>query len=278
MAYQVGLWVLVFWGGLALLFVFRQYGSSLTEARKARERLVHAARDYERGAVSDAQRTVLSVLEKKPELAGQALDGLGMDLLGMPKVFMALGAHFAEVQEDGAISGLDDRMQRIQYLLVSGRAREASSEIDALAAKGDALPEAFLWKARIALAGGDPVAAREAFDAFWEANASLREELAAALDPGDVAQRGKATGPPDDLGATLDAMLWAGLWEEAFRLNEERRNPGAGGPESDFVLGLHLESRGQREAAASAYSAALGKRPNHVLSLLRLRALVGDGI
>ncbi|HJK98727.1 MAG TPA: tetratricopeptide repeat protein, partial [Polyangiaceae bacterium LLY-WYZ-14_1] len=200
-------------------------------------------------------------------------------------------------ERGGQAFGYD--LARAAGALVDGRYGEAGGLLDRAARAAPRDPYVPLVQGELALATGDPEAAREAFKTALELGGEARAgwgvaRALLALDDGGAIAAGKATlaASPRHVAARTalarDA-LDGGRLDEALRLAREAagRTPVEGErlvpsprerPEALAVLGRVQEARGNRVAALRAFEESLEGDPYAVEALLGAgRVLLRDG-
>lgn len=246
------------WFALLIAFcagvlVMRDQGRQLLSISHAREELNAGIDLYRGGKADEGQRLIARQVLSHPELWGETLDRLGMQVLGLPLVYGELQAY---VDSGGGFKSTEALYQA--RAIVQGEETSAESG------------QALLWDGRAKLSAGDVFGAKPAFDAYWDRRRGGQRRA--------QAYQRILSSVESPLGAGAEEaahlLLGMGLWDEAFALCAQAEGAGAG---LRFFDGLQLELGGDFVAARSVYADLLGERPNHRLGRLRLDALSGAG-
>jgi len=259
-AYNVGLWLVICVGGVALLGVLRQYGFRVSTRQEARGQLAEAKSYCEQNAVAKCEERLHQALDLYPDICGEVIEELGERLVGLPSVRARLGAMLD--QDPDRV----DELTLARYRIVNGETKRAVAVLTDLVAGGDGGREAYLWLARAELASGDMPAAQRHFDEYWAMSADDRAEVVARI-------RAAGAADAEGLYKTGRKFFNSGLWKEAFSAFSEAGRLGLSTPDLEFFQGVALELAGRREQALDVYSKVLAELPSHLMTLRRLEAL-----
>ncbi len=262
--YNVFAWCAMLTLAVVLLAVLRQYGSAFSVRHEARSRLREAEHLYENGLTNECERSILTAMTEAPELTSEVLEQFDLRLVGMPLVLQ-------RVEQVLRTGGLDDKLARAQYYLLTGDSDRAVRLLEMYSRQRGGDYQCNLWLGRIYLVRGDLAKARSQFDAYWRkaplSSSQILEYLPSADSP-DHADRLLQTGR---------SLFWAGQWRQALRMFDSAVREGAAETaELLYYRGVAEEMRNEPERARNAYARAVSMEPSHYRSLQRLQALLAD--
>ena len=267
-------WALLLLCAVSFLFALRHYGEALTNRLDLRALLNTARREFDRGDPTTAEKTVLGLLDKHPELAGAIVDRFAINLLAFPRVYALLTASDIPSAIPKGESGFAlTPLQRAKLLLIAGHTQDAKSRLASLDDSGPRSAEMWLWLARLALTEGDIQTAKTHFDEFWRTTTEDRDDACAAIVRDILGLNADPVLTGERSVELAHRLFWTGLWDEAFAVVRKARASGRADAELDFYEGVALELDGHTHAAGRAYAHLLTTRPNHALALLRLREI-----
>lgn len=245
-------WVCLLVVGGALIFAAARISRAHIRTADIQARVEAGLNVFRQGDVLAAQQQLLNIIRAHPSASSIVLNHAENDLLGMPQVYTAL-------RSDASIKGID----RVRLLLLSGDTIGAVAMMEGLDSR-DALPrEGYLWWARILLDQGDVEGAQVRFGNYWQGHGHEREKATAALLEDDRLGR--------SLPEQFYALLWTGLWEEAFALTADEENNLT--EDTALLRALEADLKGAKSEALQQYQAILKTTPNNRLSRQRAEAL-----
>lgn len=251
-------WLMVLVVGATGLMALRQWGWSRIEEEHARTEFAQTREAFDRGDVIQAQKTLVRLLEARPERLARALAVFDTDILGMP----AAAATVSRSPERQHLSS----MERLRQSFILEGFDDALKQLDTMPPKGKNDRAALLWHARLLLRAGNFGDADERFDRYWSGYPDERRETIDQLTPGDeeLKQRG---------ASAADQLFALGLWDEATQVAKDALAAGAEDPSLGFYTANMAERREGRVVAIAKYEQVLEALPNHDLALRRIQVL-----
>lgn len=252
-------WVMVLSiGGLSLM-ALRQWGWLRIEEEHTRTVYAQTRDAFDRGDVIRAQKTLVRMLEAKPDRLAHALAIFDTDALGMPVVVSTIG----QSPEQANLSAID----KLRQTLVFEGADAVLEKLDALPTDEPKSDRAVaLWHARLLLLAGNFGDANNQFDYYWAGYLDERRQTTDQLTPSDNEFK--------QYGASAADQLFAlGLWDEAAHVANHAIAAGADDPGLGFYIANMAERDQGSKEAIEQYKRVLEALPNHDLALRRVQAL-----
>ncbi|MBM3290677.1 MAG: hypothetical protein FJY92_11045 [Candidatus Hydrogenedentes bacterium] len=253
--------------GIGVLFGLRHAGQSVLSTSEAKAALAAIQEEYRRGEIVEAQKQLYGFITRRPEMCSSVLEQFGPHVMGMPRVFALLNSPPGKDAPD-PVTG-PGPTDEIVIAIWSGDTARAVDRFDASATESELSPSLVLWRARVAFRSGDLKDAESWFSRYWQRESRQRGKRAAQI----LGNRSTASpGPSETLDEPIYALLWDGLWTEAF---EAARSAGGQTYPALLCNAIETDLGGDAAAALPLYERVLTDRPGDYLASLRVHALRG---